>query len=73
MAKLNPDLARALGLPAAEAEFLSALDEGAQQQLLRDIEGAREEHSRHIREALQEALNHIPRLLRGPIKKLFGV
>lgn len=72
MSKPVADLGKALGLDATETDFLDALDAGAQQQLLADIDQAREEHRRHIREALQEALNHVPRLLRGPLKKLFG-
>ena len=72
MAKVDPALSKALGLKASETEFLSALNSAAQQQLITDIASARKAHSQHIREALEEALNHIPRLIRGPIKKLFG-
>ena len=73
MAKLNDALPAALDQPAAELDFLTVLPAHAQEQLVADIEAAREAHKREIVTSLEEALNHIPRLLRGPIRKIFGV
>lgn len=71
--RLNKELCTALDQPAEDLGFLEALPSKAQQQLLEDIEAARAEHKRLIIDSLNEALNHVPRLLRGPLKKIFGV
>lgn len=73
MTVLNEELCAALGQSAEDLSFLDALPAKAQQQLLEDIEAARAEHKRLIIDSLNEALNHVPRLLRGPLKKIFGV
>lgn len=73
MSKLNQKLAIALDQPPGELAFLEALPDKAQTMLLADIEAARDAHKRQIVARLEEALEHIPRLLRGPIKKIFGV
>ena len=73
MSKLNQELLTALDQPAAELAYLEVLKASDQAQLLDDISAARKAHKREILDSLEEALNHIPRLLRGPIRKLFGV
>lgn len=73
MSKLNQKLAVELDQPAAELAFLESLPDKAQATLLEDIEAARQTHKQEIVGSLEEALNHIPRLLRGPIRKIFGV
>lgn len=65
-------LRQSLGRHAEGLEFLAELDEAVQQRLLDDIDQAKQAYREHIEQSLDEALNHIPRLLRGPIKKLFG-
>lgn len=72
MPKLNPDLPKSLNRPASDLEFLSGLDAAGQEQLLADIDTARGLHRDHIRQALEDALNHVPRLIRGPLRKIFG-
>lgn len=73
MSKLNQELPTALDQPASELAYLEVLQAVDQAQLLADIEAARKAHKREIVSSLEEALNHIPRLLRGPVRKLFGV
>ena len=63
----------ALDQSASELAYLEVLQAADQAQLLADIAVARKAHKREIVGSLEEALNHIPRLLRGPIRKLFGV
>lgn len=66
-------LAEGLGQPVEELGYLQALSPTAQQQLLTDIAAARKAHKKEIIASLNEAINHVPRLLRGPIRKIFGV
>lgn len=73
MAELNEALCRVLDQTAEELAFLQQLPGRVQAQLLADIEAARAEHKRQIMASLNEALEHVPRLLRGPVKKIFGV
>jgi hypothetical protein len=73
MSKLNQELMTALDQSASELAYLEVLQAADQAQLLADIAVARKAHKREIVGSLEEALNHIPRLLRGPIRKLFGV
>ncbi len=73
MSKLNDQLIGALDQSAEALGFLEVLGEADQSQLLLDIDSARREHHRQIVASLEEALEHIPRLIRGPIRKLFGV
>lgn len=69
---MNTELSNSLGKPADELGFLAALDDQAQQRLLDDIQHARQEHRDNIKQSLEDALNHVPRLLRGPLRKIFG-
>lgn len=71
--EVSSELAQALGKPGAELAFLGALDKAAQAKLVSDIQQARQQHRDNIEQSLADALNYIPRLLRGPIKKLFGI
>lgn len=73
MSKLNEKLPDTLDRPAEELIFLEALPARAQAALAEDIQAARQSHKREIVSSLEEALKHIPRLLRGPIRKIFGV
>lgn len=73
MSESNDNLAKLLHADAAKVEFLSALGEDGRKRLVADVEQAHKSHSRHLRQSMQDALNHIPWLLRGPIRKLFGV
>jgi hypothetical protein len=66
-------LARLLRSPPEKLDFLEPLTAAERQQLAGDIEQARQAHSQHIRGAMAEALDHLPWLLRGPVKKLFGL
>lgn len=72
MGKHTQALEQALGGNSQNLEFLASLDDAAQQQLVADIAQAKQAYRKNIENSLDEALNHIPRLLRGPIKKLFG-
>ena len=71
--QLPEKLTRLLHTQAANLEFLGVLDEDAQQQLLTDIERAHAAHGNHIHKKMEEALGHLPWLIRGPIKKMFGI
>lgn len=77
MAKANitslAALAKQLGIPQRDVAFLDALDDAACQQLGRDIERAKDLHAQSLRDAMETALNQLPRLLRIPIRKLFGL
>ncbi len=56
-----------------ELGFLDKLDASAAAKLQEHLQEANRAHHRHIEDSMQEALNHFPRLLRGPIRKLFGM
>ena len=74
--KTNADtvaLARLLHSPLEEVEFLSVLDTDAQSALQNDIEQAHKSHAAHIHNKMNEGLGHLPWLIRGPIKKIFGI
>lgn len=73
MSELNQKLPVMLDQSASELTFLEVLPDQAQVALAADIEAARQSHKREIVNSLEEALEHIPRLLRGPIRKIFGV
>ncbi len=64
---------RALGVDDGALPCLDKLDDAAAKQLAAHLEEANGAHHRHIEDSMQEALNHFPRLLRGPIKKIFGM
>lgn len=66
-------LAHSLGSTTRDLAFLDVLDEKALQHLQTDIERAKAQHAESLRKAMEAALNHLPRLLRGPIRKLFGL
>lgn len=53
--------------------FLDKLDDEACAQLTQHLQDAGAAHHHHIAASMREALNHFPRLLRGPVKKLFGM
>ncbi|MDX1495929.1 MAG: hypothetical protein R3352_00085 [Salinisphaeraceae bacterium] len=73
MSEVKPALQQALGQPAEALAFLETLSKESQNQLTADIEAARKAHKKEIIASLNEALDHVPRLLRGPIRKIFGV
>lgn len=64
---------KALGVDSGALPCLDKLDDAAAKQLARHLDEANRAHHQHIEQSMQEALNHFPRLLRGPIKKIFGM
>ncbi len=66
-------LAELLHTDAGKLDFLAPLSASQQQQLASDVQSAHSAHAAHIKEKMEEALSHIPWLIRGPIKKLFGM
>lgn len=66
-------IAQELNTDSGNLDFVATLDEAGQQQLLTHIRGARKAHERHIHQSMQQALEHFPRILRGPVKKVFGL
>ena len=66
-------LAELLHASPAQLEFLSGLSGADQKKLAADIQAAHSAHARHIKEKMEEALGHLPWLIRGPVRKLFGV
>lgn len=66
-------IAQELDTDSDKLDFASALGEAEQQQLLDHIRSARKAHERHIHQSMQQALEHFPRILRGPVKKVFGL
>lgn len=54
-------------------QLLHALDEGGREQLLEHIKQARKANETHIHNSMEKALQHFPRLLRGPVKRIFGL
>ncbi|WP_152551559.1 hypothetical protein [Polycyclovorans algicola] len=77
MATPQPDplepLVRQLGVPRRDLGFLDALNAAACAQLVADIERAKGLHAAALGEAMEGALNQLPRLLRLPVRKLFGL
>jgi hypothetical protein len=61
-------LRRVLGAPPPKA--LAALGAGELTRLCDAIEAARGRHSEALSAALDEALLQVPRLLRGPVKRI---
>ena len=73
------DDSQAQGLAALEAELgakphpgLARLDGAQLDDLAEAIAGARRRQAAEIEAAGDRALSHIPRLLRGPIRKVLG-
>ncbi len=64
---------KSLGIGPDALPGLDKLDEAAARQLAEHLDEADRAHHKHIEASMQEALNHFPRLLRGPIKKIFGM
>ncbi len=67
------EIAEALGTSPDQVVFLEVLDDEARRRLLGDLEDARAAHAAHIESSMRRAFNHVPRLLRRPLRKLFGV
>ena len=65
-----PALRRALGGSAPDG--LRELDDDDLTDLATAVTDARRRQSRALAEAGERALRHVPRLLRGPIRKLTG-
>ena len=66
-------IASKLNTTAENLELLKALDETSQRQLLEHIQHAHKANEKHIYKSMEEALVHFPRLLRGPVKRVFGL
>jgi len=66
-------VAAELGCRPGDLNFLSPLDEDDLGRLAADVNAARRAHHEHIVGSLEEALGHVPRVLRGPMRRVFGV
>lgn len=49
------------------------LDGGQRGQLLAHVKAARRKQHQDLSDAMEGALSYVPALLRGPIRKIFGV
>lgn len=67
------DIADSLGVPPEEVGYLESLEAGARERLFTDLLDARRAHEAHIQSSMRKAFNHVPRLLRKPLRKLFGI
>ncbi len=70
MSTIIPALAALLG---TEIKEVAALSVEQQQQLLKDLQAAKRTHEKHLNQAMQDALGHLPWIIRGPVKKMFGL
>lgn len=73
MSKELHTLAKLLEVSPSDLAFLKPLGEGAHTRLHTDVTRARDEHATTLKRAMEDALDHLPRLLRLPIRKLFGL
>ena len=71
---MTPDAKRALRaeLGAAPPKGLDALSDDEIADLARALHSARERDRAALAKAMQDALQHVPRLLRGPVRKMIG-
>jgi hypothetical protein len=60
-------------LRAAPPAGLGALDDEHLAELAGLVRSARAAQGRELQESLQAALAHLPRPLRGPVRKVFGL
>ena len=67
---MNSTLKDLLGKAAGEVE---GLDPKEQQQLLEHLTEAKKVHEQRLNQAMLDALDHLPWIVRGPIKKIFGL
>ncbi|MBV60648.1 hypothetical protein [Abyssibacter profundi] len=71
---MNDDQRAALrqaSVPDADIDALTALDAVALDCLIEHLERAQDWQARELRAAMDGMLDAMPRLLRGPVKKLF--
>ena len=61
------------GLLGGDTSEIKALDDGAKQRLIKDLESAKVAHEKHLKQAMDNALAQLPLLLRIPAKKLLGM
>jgi hypothetical protein len=61
------------GLLGGDTSEIKALDDGAKQRLIKDLESAKVAHEKHLKQAMDNAVGQLPMLLRLPVKKLFGI
>jgi hypothetical protein len=73
MSSPRTQLAKLLNVSERDLEFLTVLDESALARLHEDVLRARDEHAMTLKRAMEQALDQLPRLLRMPIRKLFGL
>lgn len=73
MSSARSRLAKLLNVNERELAFLAALDDAALARLHDDVTRARDEHAKTLKHAMEQALDQLPRLLRIPIRKLFGL
>lgn len=59
-------------LGAAAPEGLGGLSDDELRDLITAVDDARRRQSRALGEAGERALGHIPRLLRGPVRRIVG-
>ncbi|MCG8669954.1 MAG: hypothetical protein MI867_11115 [Pseudomonadales bacterium] len=66
-------IARELKTTTKNMELLQAMDETSQRKLLEHIQHAHKTNEKHIYKSMEQALEHFPRMLRGPVKRIFGL
>ena len=66
-------IARELKTTTKNMELLQAMDEPSQRKLLEHIQHAHKTNEQHIYKSMEQALEHFPRMLRGPVKRIFGL
>jgi hypothetical protein len=71
---MTPDAKRALRaeLGAAPPKGLDALSDDEIADLAAALHDARARDKAALAKAMQDALQHVPRLLRGPVRKMIG-
>jgi mono/diheme cytochrome c family protein len=71
---MTPDAKRALRaeLGAAPPKGLDALSDDQIADLAAALHDARARDKAALAKAMQDALQHVPRLLRGPVRKMIG-
>lgn len=64
------ELAAELKVEATELVFLEDLDDAQTQLILVGLRAAADRQQSQIDDAVREALRHLPKMLRGPVKKM---
>lgn len=64
-------IAELLAQPVAEVSYAEQLSEAEQRQLAALIQEALDTQAEHMKVSAEQAASHLPRLLRGPFKRMF--